>query len=180
MCKNLAERREQLITFTEDIINEMNNTRPQKPGDLPWRTGLQIVIKELGKQNKVCYSIGKPSPETQTDVIKKAEGFELLINFSSRKDKFYLFQTSMYCCLVIRVNNSELLISIGGYEIEENILVGIELLAFILGMSPVDIYHYFTKNKVKLPYSLSKTTHYLHEILMNHHWDHYYGVKKME
>lgn len=180
MCKNLAERREQLIDLTEDIIKEMNDTRPKKSGDLSWRTGLQISIKEIGKQNQVYYPIGNPSTEMQTDVIKKADGFELLISSSSLKDKSYLFQTSLYCCLVISTNNTELLISIGGYDIDENILVGLSLLALILEKSPVFVYHNFIKNKVKLPCSLSKTAHYLNKMLMNHHWDHYYGVKKLD
>ena len=173
MCEiNLTERKDKIADVATELFDEISKVPSEQRLNNQDGKAMHVFIGILGTEENICFSVYETSEGQKTFVVNKAILAELL-------GCNQLPSVSFGDVTFTTVYGVEIQVKVDGLKKDENIFVCLALIAFIAGVSAVSVYHSVQKIKsVKLPFSLSLTTHYLYEMFMNEHWLHYYQNEK--
>ena len=151
-----------LKLFTE-IIKIPQSIRP----DDRERTGIQILIKEIGTRNIFLEPIMHPSIAAQHFANEKAIRLELSGQYSSantENERVLRYEGAV----AVDYGKYKIVSSICGLKSQEDVLIAIVLLAFVTGQRSQNVINQIVLKKGKLPKFLFNANHYLYEVIKSY------------
>jgi hypothetical protein len=162
----LSEKREKLTQFAKELFTKIVDIPIERRPDENMRTGIQILIREIGTRNLMIMTIFQPSEAAQFFAIEKAVRSETLCHATSQESEdaeHFKFKGSV----TVFHNDHEFQCSVSGLKAEEDVLIAICLLAFALGKTVPSIIKNLKLDGGLLPPQFYNKNHYINEIISN-------------
>ena len=180
MC-NLVEKKTQIFNFALDVFNGIIDYPHKNESDKEKSSVMKFTLMELGNregasENRISLEIHKFVKKTPKFSGKDVKPLSDSAPLPEKKRGNSKFPSS----ITLEIDGKKFKATASKFRPDTNIFVCIALLAFIAKKSTISVYKILTDKKVKLPISLSQNGHFLHVLLMKHHWDHFDGVKRLQ
>lgn len=160
---DLSDFKERAYKVADEIFYKLTLLPPHIRSDDKERTGIQILLRELNTKNLELISIGEPPTSSLFFAVEKAVRSELYTDSSSgntadHKTLRFHGSITVYC----PETEQKIQISVSGLKQEEDVYVGINILAEILQKSKENICQIIAMSGGVLPSCFEDATHYLH------------------
>ena len=164
-AKSLVEQRIQIISLAASLFNKITSLPKEVRADDKERKGIQIFMRRIGTRDLIFASVYEPSEAAQFFSVEKAVRSEILEDYASQNSENPNQMRFAGSITVDCFEDASIQSSVSGLKPEEDVLISIVLMAFVLN-EPV---HYVVQSLLvyggKLPECFFEEGHYLNKIL---------------
>lgn len=160
---NLPDLEPVLFHTASEIFDQLINMDQSKRPDVRHRTGIQVLVREIGTDNLCFFSVQKPSQKAQFFASEKAVRSDLKEDCASQNSEnpdAYQFAGS----ITVAFGSSLFQCSVSGLKATEDVFVASHVLANALSISQYRVLRIVKVNRGKLPDFESKELLYLTEV----------------
>jgi len=154
---NLSKQKDRAISLGEELFNKITKFPGRSDQE---RTGVQLLISEIGTKNLLLVPIYSPSDEDSSWMIELAKMSEDLSNFSSENTVL-----SNAGNVIVIIGNSMYLTSSLGLKPEDNVFFAIRMLSYLQEISVKWTIENSKANGSKLPKQFDDKGHYLYKLI---------------
>jgi len=161
----LEDLRINLISVATVIFNEIVNLPKELRPDEKQRTGIAILVREIGTRNLLIIKIHEPSENAQFFSIEKAVRSESFHDYSSQNTENPDRMKFAGSVTVPYDNQTDIQCSVSGLKAEEDTAVAVVLLSFVTGWTKRKVIENIVKKGGALPKCFYDKNHYLYEMI---------------
>ena len=154
---NFSEQKDRAISIGEELFNKIIKFPGRSDQE---RTGVQLLLSEVGTKNLLLVPIYSPSDEDSSWMIDIAEMSEDLDRFSS--EDIGLVDAGS---VIVIIGNKMYLASALGLKPEDNVFFAIRMLSYLLEVTFDWTIANIKENGGKLPEQFDDEDHYLHKLI---------------
>ncbi|MBP9715056.1 MAG: hypothetical protein KBD52_01020 [Candidatus Pacebacteria bacterium] len=146
------------------LFDEIKNTPYPLRQDDRERTGLAILVREIGADNQIYVTVDKPSDGGKFYVSEKATRSELLEHWTSGNsaDKS---KRRYHGCITFLMDGKKFQVSTSGLQEHEDVAVSLRVASQLSGKKVSTIVAVIQSHDGILPEWVDNNTHYLHAVM---------------
>lgn len=165
MKPNFAAHWEPIAVLANSLFNEITNLSKEIRPDDKERTGVQIMIREIGTRNLMFQSIQKPSEAAQFFSVEKAVRSATLGHAASQNSEDPDKMQFAGSVTITLPDGTQYQASISGLKAPEDVGIAIVLLSYAVQWSVAAVIQNIKDHNGMLPDFLSDQKHYMRKVM---------------
>ena len=163
---NFSEIRQELESLAKNYFDYITLMPESIRGEKKPRTGLRFLMMEEGTDNRVLFSIDRPSERSDYYVVEKVVRARLREQVSSQNQARFNWW-EFPGCLIVNLDGLKVSVSVAVSELEseEDVFVAVMALSYVFERSPAEICQHIRTNQGELPKQFQDGHYYLFRFL---------------
>jgi hypothetical protein len=162
----LSEKKNMLVAVAANVFDYFVSLPKSVRLDEKERTGIQVLVREPGTQNRIFFSVGQPPEGSVINAVEKAVRSDVLGNLTSQDsenpDKMQYRGSVTFVGEHITIQAS-----VSGLLPDEDVAIAVAILTLLFDYRSIFFCRLIEKRGGAMPINFEKEGHYLQEYIFN-------------